>query len=444
MNSKLLKKALSVLLAVVLTFGCFSAVIAFAEDLVAINQITFPDAVFRQAIADRYDANADGFLSADERNVSYMSVTGMVEEGAEISSLDGIEYFSNLQTLRCADFKLKALDVSALSKLTELTCPGNKLQTLSLENNPLLTKLNCADNSLTTINVSSNTSLTMLHCYANSLTSIDVSQLTALEDFRCDQNELTSLDVSQNKALTDFSCSYNHLTSLDLSNNALLGNITAYNIGDQEITLPARIDNNTIAVDFSNSGLNEANYVSCSLDDYGDGAGFDLTSFTANDVSQIANGIDYFCYPLLETAENMNVHINVIRTFHQVNFYTSSEMTQLIGKCLVEASYAAQAPTVTELPQCKSFDRWNESVESVNSDMSVYPVWTDSHTYSVSAFDGDIVTVSCSVCQASSYTVSFKSCINAKVGDANYDEYVDVTDDGYINAKDYAKLSQDF
>ena len=45
--SKKLKKYLSVLLATVLATGCLSAVVAFADDSVALNEINFPDANFR-------------------------------------------------------------------------------------------------------------------------------------------------------------------------------------------------------------------------------------------------------------------------------------------------------------------------------------------------------------------------------------------------------------
>ena len=42
--SKKFKKYLSVLLATVLATGCLSAVVAFADDSVALNEINFPDA----------------------------------------------------------------------------------------------------------------------------------------------------------------------------------------------------------------------------------------------------------------------------------------------------------------------------------------------------------------------------------------------------------------
>lgn len=444
MNKKT-KKLLSVLLALVIAVTSMAGMlIAFGDDLVAINETNFPDATFRQAVADYYDDNGDGFLSTDERNVTYMSVTGMIDTDSEtIKNLKGIEYFTNLQVLRCGGIGLEKLDVMILLNLKELSCQGNNLTVLSLQNNPQLEKLNCSDNDLSSMSFSGNLKLTMLHCYANSLTSLDVSQLLNLEDFRCDQNKLNALNLTQNTKLTTLNCSQNQLTSLDLSKNTLLGEVTDYMIGEQEITLPAKAENGVITVDFPNSGLNADNFVSCSLDAYEDGSGFDYSKFTANSVDEIANGIDYTCYPLLETSENMGVHINVTRDFYQVDFYTAEDMSELAVRSFANSGTAAAAPALTTDEQCKALGGWSEDIENVTRDMSVYPIWVDDHTYAITAFDGDKVTVSCSVCGAS-YQVSFKTLINAKEGDSNFDKYVDVTGDGIINAKDYAKLSKMF
>lgn len=438
------KKLLSILLALVLAAGSLTGIVAYAEDLVALNEVNFPDATFRRVIAESYDDNGDGYLSADERNVTFMSVTGMIDEETEsIKDLKGIEHFSNLQILRCGGIGLEKLDVMVLLKLTSLSCQGNKLTELSLQFNPMLELLNCSDNNLSNMSFSGNVKLTMLHCYANNLSEIDVTQLINLEDFRCDQNNIKSLDLTNNTKLTTINCSQNKLTSLDLSHNTLLGEVTDYMIGEQNITLPAVLENNSIIVDFPNSGLNADNFVFCSLDAYDDGSGFDYSKFTAYDVAEIADGIDYTCYPLLETSENMGVHINVTRDFYQVDFYTSDDLSQRVGKSIVASGGTATAPVLTETPQCKALDTWSESLDNITADTSVYPIWRDSHTYEVTAFDGDLVTLSCSVC-SNSYTVSFKTLINAKAGDSNYEQAVDVTGDGYINAKDYARLTKMF
>ena len=438
------KKLLSILLALVLGAGALTGIVAYADDLVAINETNFPDATFRRVISENYDDNGDGYLSADERNVTYMSVTGMIDEETEsIKDLKGIENFSNLQILRCGGIGLEKLDVMVLLKLTSLSCQGNKLTELSLQFNPMLELLNCSDNNLSSVSFSGNVKLTMLHCYANNLSEIDVTQLTNLEDFRCDQNNIKSLDLTKNTNLTILNCSQNMLTSLDLSKNTLLGEVTDYMIGEQNITLPATIQDNAIVVNFPNSGLNADNFVSCSLDVYSDGSGFDYSKFTAYDVSEIANGIDYTCYPLLETSENMGVHIDVTRDFYQVDFYTDSSMTDSLGRAFVNAGEAASAPEATDIPLCKAFDRWSDDITAVSSDLSVYPIWKDSHAFEAVSLgdDGDTVTVKCPNC-TESYTVSFISIVNSKEGETAFDPYVDAVADGYINAKDYSYIAK--
>jgi len=50
------------------------------------------------------------------------------------------------------------------------------------------------------------TALTILGCANNSLTTLDVTQNTALTELNCRYNLLTALDVTQNMALTTLLC----------------------------------------------------------------------------------------------------------------------------------------------------------------------------------------------------------------------------------------------
>ncbi len=66
-----------------------------ADDVVGINDNNFPDANFRQFVSEKYDTNSDGFLGQAELD----AVTEIECERKEISSLKGIEYFTNVKTL---------------------------------------------------------------------------------------------------------------------------------------------------------------------------------------------------------------------------------------------------------------------------------------------------------------------------------------------------------
>lgn len=430
------KKLLSLLLAVVLAMSCFTAAVAFGSDSVAINETNFPDKNFRDYITEAYDLDNSGDLSEAERSVTLMSVT----EENEIKDLQGVEYFTSLKVLRCGNIGLEKLDVSALTNLTSLTCMGNSLTSLDLSKNNSLTMINCSDNEISQLSFYSQ-NLKTLYCQANKLTELSVFKAAELQRLRCDQNELSSLDLLQNAKLEMLNCSNNHLTDLDLSKNTLLTDVTNYMMGNQTLTLEAKAEGNLIVIPFTNHNLTNDNYVSCSLDDYGNGSGFSLKEFMANDISEISDGITYYTSTGLDGAENMQVDITVTRDFSQVDFYSDEEMTTQIGKSFAEKGGAAEAPSVTDIPSCKAFDSWSGDIENVTQDMKVYPIWKDSHDYALSAFSDDTATVSCKNC-GDSFNLSYIAAVNSSKGDENYSSYLDITGDGVINAKDYSQLNK--
>lgn len=434
MNKKI-KKCLSVLLATVLATGCLSAVVAYADDNVAINEANFTDSNFRTYVSDKYDLNHDGNLSPEERNVTIISLSNN-----DIKTLKGIEYFTSVEKLRIGNIKLEELDVSALKNLTDLTCQGNKLKTLDLTYNNKLQTLNCARNQLTAIELISS-SLLNLDCHSNKITSLDLSLVTNLQKLICYQNELSNIDITANTKLQTLNCTYNHLTSLDLSKNTLLKDITNAMIGNQTVSLKATFQGSTILVPFTNHGLDTSNYVSSTLEDYGDGSGFNFESFVAYNVNEIDGGIVYYCNTKLAGSENMKVDVTVSRDFHQVDFYTDSEHSSLIGRAFANDGQSVTAPEIKNPPQCKALDTWSDSLENVTEDKSIYANWKDAHSYSLSSFSGDTATVKCSVC-GDTFTLSFINAVNSKKGDEKYSPYLDVTKDGEINAKDYAVLNK--
>lgn len=437
-----LKRYLSLFLSLMVLLGCFSiSLTAFADDLVVIDSTNFPDPVFRRIVSTRYDSDADGYLSTQERERTLISLSGLVEDGETIETLKGIEFFADsLSILRCGGIGLAELDVSALYNLTSLTCQGNALTQLDVSNNSKLVTLNCADNVLTSLTLGSLSSLQTLHCYVNSLVNIDVSQLVNLVDFRCDQNELTSLDVTNNTLLQEFTCSMNHLTSLDLSKNTSLASVVGPSIGDQTTTAAAAANGVEIVIPFE---VDDYTRVTSSSLDKNDLIGYSAGEFVAYSVEDIENGIDYTYSTGLASSVDMEVHIDVTRDFYQVSFYADEDMQELLGRSFVNENGTAYAPSLPAAPQCMAFDRWSQDVTNVTSDMDVYIIWKDAHAYVLTNFENDIATITCANC-ADSYTVVFSDCINAKTGDSHYCEYLDVVADGYINAKDYAQLIKTF
>ncbi len=187
--------------------------------------VLFDDDLFEEYCVTNFDKNGDGKVSYKESlDVEQIDVYCR----NNIKSLKGIEYFINLQKLRCGWNSITSLDVSHNTSLTHLGCDNNKLKSLDVSNNTALQELACFSNELSSLDVSNNLALTKLTCGWNNISSIDISRNTALTEFGCDANPLKSLDVSQNTALTFLACYRDGLTSLDISHNTQLRELTCF------------------------------------------------------------------------------------------------------------------------------------------------------------------------------------------------------------------------
>ena len=226
------KKLLSILLCLVMVAGLLPTA-AFAAGYVEINETNFPDAKFRSFVKENLDKNKDDILDAME-----IAAVKMIEANKMgIKSLEGVGFFTALETLKCWDNELTGLDLSKNTALKDLQCSNSKLQSLDLSQNPNLTQLYCGRNPLTTLDLSKNAKLKVLNCsgFANrrtKLTELDLSQNTALESLDCSINELKQLNVSGCTALKKLSCSSNQLTTLDVSKNV---NLTFLNCSDNQL-----------------------------------------------------------------------------------------------------------------------------------------------------------------------------------------------------------------
>ena len=191
-----------------------------------ITSANFPDEYFRNWMLIQ-DYGKDGKLTENEiKKVTSISVSGILP----IGNLEGIEYFTNLETLNCSGCNLYFLDVSKNTALTTLMCYNCNLYSLDVSKNTALKYLCCDFNQLTSLDVSKNTALTDLSCYYNQLTSLDVSKNTTLEWLKCFSNQLTSLDVSKNTALTNLWCYHNMISDTNMDNliNSLRQNNSSY------------------------------------------------------------------------------------------------------------------------------------------------------------------------------------------------------------------------
>lgn len=264
-----------------------------AAEKIALDKTNFPDDAFRGYVK-QFDLNADGFLSAAERNkVKKISMSYS-------ESLRGVEHFPALEELRCEggglteldiskNTRLKSLnvryneltklDLSGNKELTELRCDHNRLTALDLSGCPGLKSLNCGQNALKKLDVSGCKALTDLVCgnnpmgaldvsgcgslqelecvgcglkslrlpagkklrsvicLGNALTKLDVSGCGGLEELNCDDNKLTALDLQANKALTALTCARNPLAALDVTKNTALTELVCPGCGLKALDL---------------------------------------------------------------------------------------------------------------------------------------------------------------------------------------------------------------
>lgn len=172
------------------------------------------NAAFANAVEDfnpyiQWTANPDGTVSLDEYNKFQIIRTGgtfLFLRNKNITSLAGIEYFTDLETLDCMGNQLTTLDVTKLTKLKFLVCNDNQLTALDVTGLTSLKNLFCSDNQLTTLDVTGLTSLTDLECNGNQLVSLDVSTLKELQILWCHGNKMTALDITHNAYLGDLKC----------------------------------------------------------------------------------------------------------------------------------------------------------------------------------------------------------------------------------------------
>ncbi len=213
------------------------------------DNIVFEDANFKAYMIANFDTDNDGEISREEA----LGVTDINVCSDNIESIAGIEYMTNLETLRCRgtyntrpwklngslktidvshNKKLKSLnvgynvltglDVSGNAELAELICEVNNLASLDTRSNDKLTRLICSDNSLETINLNQNKLLRTLQIGYNSLSSLDVTKNEKLDTLECSGNALSELDLSHNTSLLYLWCPSCNLKTLDLNHNAEL------------------------------------------------------------------------------------------------------------------------------------------------------------------------------------------------------------------------------
>jgi hypothetical protein len=221
--------------------------------------VNIPDLNFKNRLINiGVDTNNDGDIQVSEA----LMVETLSLNYNNISSLEGIESFTNLQTLYVDNNLLTSINVSSLTNLTLLSCEFNSLTVIDITGLNNLIYLYLNHNIFTSLHITGLANLERLECNNNLLTSLQVNNLPKLVNLSFSSNPLSSVNFDSTlPSLKYLYCTFNHLSSLDISPlHALIG-LSCYNNIEMAYL---NIKNGLINANFTNFQGNWAmEYVCC-------------------------------------------------------------------------------------------------------------------------------------------------------------------------------------
>jgi Secretion system C-terminal sorting domain len=175
------------------------------------NYVTIPDTGFVKWLnangyqtclnGNQLDTTCNLVLSQTYLNVSY----------TKIADLTGIQYFKNLDSLRCNVDSVLSYIPSIPPLITVFECRNNLLDSLPALPAPLI-RLSCESNNLSKLPVLPG-NLQFLACYNNQLTTLPALP-AQLQQLYCSGNQLDSLPAALPTQLTTLWCYGNRLSAL--------------------------------------------------------------------------------------------------------------------------------------------------------------------------------------------------------------------------------------
>lgn len=284
-------------------FACFGS----AKADIWINSVYFPDSGFRTWVQKHFD-KPNGAKLTDEELASVKEIISWKDGFHVVENLKGIEYFSELETLRLFNNRYNfqsyvvSVDLTKNKKLKKFTFTADEyfrdynsapeithqgshsaripisgreiayLESVNLKNLPNLEtvvidehrlssldlrgcpNLKCVEvtngGNLTSIQLDTCKKLETFNCCVNfSIGSLDLLLMPNLKSLKCDYNKIESLDLSASQNLETLSCVSNSLTSLNISNCRKLKSLICT---DTDIkALDCSMNDSLISVDFS-------------------------------------------------------------------------------------------------------------------------------------------------------------------------------------------------
>lgn len=291
----------------------------------------------------KIDANDNGEIELSEA----LQTRSLNIQNSFISSIEGIEYFTNLEyidfrnnlitnvalnslvslnTLVLNNNLLSVLDLNSLINLKSLSCNNNDIVLLNINNLTLLEYLDFSFNQLTNINLNNFPNLKNLNCSNNLLTSLNLSFCPFLIEVRCDNNLLSSINLDGLINLKNLYCSYNQLTNIDISDLVSLNGfacisnlLTTLDLNGPTFLFYLNCQNNLLtSLDYSNS--NHLKSIS-----FGN-VGFNVTNFNTLNFPENVTSLSYFGGQQIEF--DLSIFTNLTSLFITNSIVESIDVSQ--------------------------------------------------------------------------------------------------------------------
>nr|WP_315252040.1 T9SS type A sorting domain-containing protein [uncultured Flavobacterium sp.] len=268
--------------------------------------INFPDASFKNNVVNYYavkgingediklDKNGDKEIDVIEALDAYEIVE---ENHPYITDITGIEYFTNLRSLKISgNINLKQFDISNLKNLKYLDCSSTMLKTLNVTGLSNLTYLNCYNNGISKLDLTGLTALKELNCAHNGIKDLIISDLPSLETVHCvgfsisNQVTSTSLLLQNLPSLIDINCKGSAITNLKMSGIDKLQYLDC--TGNNLTTLDASMMYSAVNINLSNNYLLNSIFIKNGISEtvsFGNNSGKSELKFICADEKQVAD-----------------------------------------------------------------------------------------------------------------------------------------------------------
>lgn len=212
------------------------------------------DPLFRTYVQTNFDADRDGVLTADEAGaVTEIELDGYDNQSlGEVESLAGIEYFTNLKSLRLMNImRLLEVDLGKNTAFESLYMADlSNLKTLNIEGCTALKSLMLVRTAkIKKIDVTGFPELESFQLVGVDLASVDFTKNPKLKELLVG-GTYTSIDLSKNPELESASVGGSNLTSIDVSHNPLLKELSvsgAKLINKVDVTVVPKLENLNVA-----------------------------------------------------------------------------------------------------------------------------------------------------------------------------------------------------